>query len=134
MTQFEGSDSPGAHRALKLRRLGIDTYQESVVYMTRDCHVCRAEGFAAQSRVQVTLGAHHLIATVNVVSNALLGDGEASLADSAWRALDAKEGALIQVSHPEPLESLSVLRAKVYGRRVPLSGWREVLADVVEGH
>ncbi len=134
MTQSAGGHAPNARGALRLRRLGIDTYQEAVVYMTRDCHVCRAEGFVAQSRVQVTLGSRHLIATVNVVSGSLLAHGEASLSESAWEALAAEEGALIHVSHPEPLESLSVLRAKVYGRRVALGGWREVLADVVQGH
>ena len=120
--------------ALKLRRLGIDTYQEAVVYMNRDCHVCRAEGFAAQSSVRVALGDRHIIATLNVVSGVLLGEGEASLSESAWRALHAEEGASILVSHPEPLESLGALRAKVYGRRVELPAWREMLTDVVAGH
>ena len=32
---------------------GIDTYRQPVVYMHEDCSVCRAEGFEAQSRVQV---------------------------------------------------------------------------------
>src|SRR6185503_8891210 len=113
MTQLEARDVPDACGALRLRRLGIDTYQEAVVYMTRDCHVCRAEGFVAQSRVQVTLGVRHLIATVNVVSNSLLRNDEASLSESAWKTLGAQEGMRIQLSHPEPLESLSVLRAKV---------------------
>lgn len=134
MSEPEGGVAPESRGALRLRRLGIDTYQEAVVYMTRDCHVCRAEGFVAQSRVQVALGARHLIATVNVVSSSLLRHGEASLSESAWRALDAREGMQIFVSHPEPLESLSLLRAKVYGQRVELQGWREILADVVEGH
>jgi len=44
--------SPVSH-TLRLRRLGIDTYQEAVIYMRRDCHVCRAEGFEAQSRIDV---------------------------------------------------------------------------------
>lgn len=122
------------HNTLALRRLGIDTYQEAVLYMNRDCYVCRAEGFEAQSRVRVTLGERHLIATLNVVSSALLGDGEASLSESAWGALHAQEGAHIEVSHPEPLESLSTLRAKVYGRRVDSAGWRAMLADIVAGH
>ncbi len=134
MPETEDVDAPPLRGALRLRRLGIDTYQEAVVYMTHDCHVCRAEGFVAQSRVQVALGERHLIATVNVVSNSLLRPGEASLSESAWLALDAQEGMKILVSHPEPLESLSVLRAKVYGQRVELQGWREILADVVEGH
>lgn len=38
---------PDAHRTLphvlRLKRMGIDTYQEPVIYMRSDCHVCRAE-------------------------------------------------------------------------------------------
>jgi len=134
MQRAEHKPSAPTRSALKLRRLGIDTYQEAVVYMNRDCHVCRAEGFAAQSRVRVTLRERHLIATLNVVSGALLGDREASLSESAWRMLHAEEGAWVQVSHPEPLESLSALRAKVYGQRVELPAWREILTDIVAGH
>lgn len=110
--------------ALKLKRLGIDTYLESVIYMTADCHVCRSEGFAAQSRVQVTLGDRHLIATLNVVTDSLLRADQASLSENAWRLLGATDGASIQVTHPEPLESLSVLRANVYGQRIQLPATR----------
>ena len=127
-----GEDS--VHNTLRLRRLGIDTYQESVVFMNRDCHVCRAEGFGAQSTVQISLGERHLIATLNVVSSSLLGDSEASLSESAWRALAAEEGTYISVSHPDPLESLSALRAKVYGQRLSLPAWREIITDVAAGH
>lgn len=123
-----------ARDSLTLRRLGIDTYQEAVVYMNRECHVCRAEGFNAQSRVQVALGERHLIATLNVVSSAMLRDDEASLSESAWRALAATDGARIQVSHPEPLESLSALRAKVYGQRLAPTAWRDIIADVAAGY
>ena len=51
----------------RLRRIGIDTYQEAVIYMRRDCHIYRAEGFEAQSRVQIAHGDHFIIATLNVV-------------------------------------------------------------------
>jgi thymidine phosphorylase len=37
--------------ALKLRRLGIDTHQELVVYMHSDGPVCRSEGLAAPAPV-----------------------------------------------------------------------------------
>ncbi len=132
-TAIDSGDA-NSHGMLKLRRLGIDTYQEAVIYMTRDCHVCRSEGFAAQSRVQVTLGARHVIATLNVVSATMLRDDEASLSEYAWRALHAEEGASIDVSHPDPLESLGALRAKVYGRRVELQSWRGIIADVIASH
>lgn len=130
----EDLQAGSTHRTLTLRRLGIDTYQEAVVYMNRDCHVCRSEGFNAQSRVQVTLGEHHLIATLNIVSSTMLREDEASLSESAWRGLQAQEGASIQVAHPEPLESLSALRAKVYGRRVELPAWRDIVTDIAAGH
>jgi thymidine phosphorylase len=52
---------------LFLRRLGIDTHQEPVVYMREDSHVVVAEGFSAQSRVQICVNSHHIIATVNIV-------------------------------------------------------------------
>src|SRR5512139_482388 len=102
--------------------------------MNRDCHVCRSEGFVAQSRVQVTLGDRHLIATLNVVEPEMLRNGEASLSESAWNALGAHDGAHIHVGHPDPLESVSALRAKVYGQRIGDAAWREIVADIVNGH
>jgi len=119
---------------LKLRRLGIDTYRQSIIYMNQDCHVCRSEGFAAQSRVRVALGDRHVLATLNVVTDDLLRMDEVSLSESAWRALEAREGASVDVSHPEPLDSLGALRAKVYGRRVALPQWRGIIDDVIAGH
>lgn len=35
---------------LHLRRLGINTHQEPVVYMRQDCQVAVSEGFYAHSR------------------------------------------------------------------------------------
>jgi thymidine phosphorylase len=123
----------GMQSRLRLRRLGIDTYQEAVVYMNRRCPVCLAEGFSAQSRIRVTLADRHLIATLNVVSSVMLREDEASLSESAWHALGAQEGAWIELSHPEPLESLSALRAKVYGKSLAPAAWREIIADVAAG-
>jgi len=133
MTTRVTTRSTSARSDLKLKRLGIDTYQEAVVYMNRDCHVCRAEGFDAQSRVEVAVGDRRLIATLNVVAPTILGDDEAGLSESAWHALGAHEGQVVVVSHPEPLESLRALRAKVYGQRLEPEAWRAIIADVVAG-
>lgn len=57
---------------LRLRRLGIDTYQELVVYLHRDCHACRAEGFEARSQLKLSLGERHIVATLNIVHDSLL--------------------------------------------------------------
>ena len=103
---------------LRLRRLGIDTYQEPVLYMHRDCPVCRSEGFEAQSRVELRLDGRTIVATLNVVSGDFLSPDEAGLSEAAWRLLEARPGGEISLHHPAPLESLGHVRAKVYGKRL----------------
>ena len=119
---------------LRLRRLGIDTYQEPVLYMHRDCHVCHAEGFEAQSRIEVALSGRHIVATLNVVSGTFLSPDEAGLSEAAWRLLQAHEGDLATLRHPAPLASLGHVRAKVYGRHLTAAALDEIIADVAAGH
>lgn len=126
-------DSPANTHRLKLRRLGIDTYQESVIYMHRDCRVCQSEGFEAQSRIQIALNGKAIIATLNVITSDLLGVNEAGLSESAWRLLSPKEGDDIAVSPPAPLESLSLVRAKVYGKHLDQSAMTSIINDISAG-
>ncbi|WP_428406815.1 thymidine phosphorylase family protein [Hyphococcus sp.] len=122
-----------ASNVLRAKRLGIDTHQEAVIYMRRDCHVCRAEGFSAQARIRVASGASFVIATVNLITGELLASGEAGLSEAAWRRLECEEGALLRVSHARPLDSLSDVRAKVYGREFENSAISRIMRDIVEG-
>lgn len=129
------SPSNHSHRenVLRLRRLGIDTYQEPVIYMPADCSVCRSEGFEAQSRILVEANGRSVIATLNVVRSDLLNHGEAGLSEAAWNILQPQEGDLATLSPSSPLESLSGVRAKIYGRRLEESAMEAIIADVVSG-
>lgn len=118
---------------LQLRPLGIDTHREFVIYMRRDCHVCRAEGFQAQTRVQVALGERRIIATVNVIDSDLLAPGEASLSASGWPALGAGPDDAVEVSHAPTMDSLSAMRAKVYGHRMDTTAVTAIMGDVAAG-
>ncbi len=118
---------------LRLRRMGIDTYQEPVLYMHRDCPVCHSEGFEAQSRVELALNGRHIVATLNVVHGDFLQPGEAGLSEAAWRLLQAREGDTVMPRHPAPLESLGHVRAKVYGRKLTPGALRSVIDDVAAG-
>ncbi len=118
---------------LRLRRLGIDTYQEAVIYMRRDCHVCRSEGFEAQARVAVHLNGRRLIATLNVIDSDLLAHNEASLSEAAWRWFDARAGDLVTLTHLAPIESLRHVRAKIYGHRLEDDGLQAIVSDVAAG-
>ncbi|MCG2594397.1 thymidine phosphorylase family protein [Ramlibacter sp. XY19] len=118
---------------LRLRRLGIDTYQEPVLYMHRDDPVCRSEGFEAQSRVEISLGERSVIATLNVVHGGFVALGEAAVSEAAWRSLRGEEGTPVRLRHPPPLESLGHVRAKVYGRKLTEGALRAVIGDVAAG-
>ncbi len=125
----------GDHDAghLRAKRVGIDTYLEPVAYMHADCPVCRSEGFEAQTRIKLTSGSISIIATLNVVRSAFLAIDEAGLSEAAWRSLGVRDGDRVEVSHPEPLESFSSVRGKIYGRAMSEAGFRGVIRDVVAG-
>jgi len=121
------------HSVLRVRRLGVDTQQEAVVFMRHDCHVCRAEGFAAHARIYVSHGNRWIIATLYQVVSEILQPGEVGLSESAWRRLALNEGDEIAVSHARPLESLSLVRGKVYGRRLGEQALQTIVSDITAG-
>ncbi|WP_238455883.1 thymidine phosphorylase family protein [Azohydromonas lata] len=125
--------SSHAPNTMRARRVGVDSYQEPVVYMRRDCAVCRSEGFTAQVRVQLALGERRVVATLNVVDGDWLSEGDAGLSESAWAALQPFDGAPLLVSHAPTLDSLSHVRAKVYGHRLDAAALHAVIGDVAAG-
>ena len=111
----------------------IDTYQQPVVYMHEDCHVCRSEGFAAQTRIRIDLKDRWIIATLNVVRRgAWLAVDQAALSVSAWAALGAEIGDEAAFSHPEPPASASMIRAKAYGERLDRAGFATIVRDTLD--
>lgn len=76
---------------LRFKHLGIDTYKEAVIFMRKDCHVCRSEGFEVHARINVTLDGHHILATLNTIDNGLLKPNEASLSKLAPVELTLKD-------------------------------------------
>lgn len=127
---FTGPTEP-AH--LHLKRLGIDTYREHVIYMRADCHVCLSEGFAARSRVRVSINGKSLLATLNVVHSNLLRHNEAGLSEAAWTALGGREGDDVYVKHPDPVASESYVRAKAYGQRLDAPAYDAIVRDIAVG-
>ncbi len=118
---------------LTLVRLGIDTYREFVIYMNRDCLICRSEGFVVRSRISVRLGGRSIVATLNVVGPELLAEDQAGLSESAWSALGAAPGDVVELAHPAPLRSDGFLRKKVYGGRLERSETRSIVEEIAGG-
>ena len=116
---------------LQARRIGIDTYQEPVVYMRADCPVCRSEGFESQSRLQLTGNDRSFVATLNIVhGDDLLEHGEAGLSEAAWKLLGVTDASEIRVSHAEPTESFHHVRAKLFGHTLAPEALSGIVNDI----
>ncbi len=119
--------------SLTLKRLGIDTLQEFVVYMRAECHVCISEGFKTQTRINISVKNKTAIATLNVIYGEILHHGEASLSESVWKYMNAEEGDEIIFSHLQPIHSLSDVRAKMYGGILDYKAAERIISDIAEG-
>ena len=118
---------------LRVRRLGVDTQYETVVFMRADCHVCRSEGLTAHSRVRLSHNGRSVIATLYQVTSDMLLPGETGLSESAWIRLGLAEGDEVAISHPRPLDSLGMVRGKIYGRPLGADALRTIIKDVTAG-
>ena len=118
---------------LSLHRMHIDTHQEPVVYMRKDCHVCRSEGFDAHTRVTIKTESSEIIATVNVVTDESLSHQEAGLSESAWTRLSATKGEPAWFYHAKPAESMAHVRAKIYGNNFNDPICEEIISDITKG-
>ncbi|MCA3233829.1 MAG: thymidine phosphorylase family protein [Cupriavidus sp.] len=121
---------PFSHAMLIFKPLGIDTWQEHVIYLHPDCPVCGAEGFSAQARVQVRIGSRTLIATLNLVGAPLLHTHQASLSASAAAELGARDGDAIEITHAPALESLRAVRAKIHGLAIDDAQLAGIVEDI----
>jgi len=126
--------SDGLAYPLKAVRLGIDTHQELVVYLRRNSHVCRSEGFTSSNRVHIRIDDRWILATLCIIDNdQLLQPGEMGLSESAWKKLNPAPTSEAQISHPNPVVSLSHLRHKVYGHRLNEVQTQAIIDDIVAG-
>lgn len=110
--------------------MGIDTHQEPVVYMQEDCHICRAEGFNANTRLSISTGTEQLIATLNVVRNDKLLAGQMGLSKIAQQRLSISDGEPVSVSHAPVIASLGAVRKKIYGHTLNVTEIQSIISDI----
>ena len=125
--------SPGPTRNISARRLGLDTQYEAIVFMHKDCHVCRSEGFSARTRVLLCHDNRQLIATLYHVTSDLIAINEAALSESAWTRLGLRDGDQIVVTHPPAVDSLSHVRSRIYGQELGEPFFHAIITDIVKG-
>lgn len=118
--------------SLVVKAMGINTHQEPIVYLHRDSHICLAEGFSASARVLLKTAAQELVATLDVVENDWLDPGCIGLSDIAMQRLSVQEGESVLVQHAPQLDSLRLLRKKIYGHALGQDELHAIMRDISE--
>ncbi|MEN1727123.1 MAG: thymidine phosphorylase family protein [Pseudomonadota bacterium] len=113
---------------MRARRIQLDTHDQPVILTRRDCPICRSEGFTAHARVQA--GDRRIIATLYQIELDWLGWGEVGLSEAAWERLDVDPGDEVYLSHPQPLESLGLVRGRVFGEILSEGDLKSIIADI----
>lgn len=133
MTHLTDASSPErfALHPLRAKRLRLETQHEPIVLMHADCPVARSEGFAARAQVELHGGGRSAIATLYQVADDIIALDEVGLSEAVWQRLGVQDGAEIQVRHPQHIESMSAVRAKVYGHRLDEQRLKVIVADIV---
>ncbi|WP_334079187.1 thymidine phosphorylase family protein [Microbulbifer sp. M83] len=115
---------------LRAHLMGINTHEEPIVFMRDDCAICRAEGFTANTRLQVRTAGRNLIATLHTVSAEVLPGGVIGFSDGAWEFLGLTPGQEVEVRHAPLVHSLSALRKKIYGNELNATEISGIIRDI----
>lgn len=120
-------------RELRTRRVAIDTWRESVVYLHRECEAVRAAGFQALSKVTVRANGMAINAVLNVVDDeTIVRTDELGLSEDAFERLAVAAGHMVRISPAEPPASLPALHRKIAGERLSREDMRALIADVAQ--
>jgi len=125
----------GTKHTLKLRRVAIDTYKENVVYLHRDCHLYRSEGFQALAKVEVSGegGSRPVLAVLNVVDDdSITTPEQLGLSEDAFTQLGLPEGTAATLAHARPPASLHAVHRKIAGERLDYADYEAITRDIVE--
>lgn len=120
-------------KGLQVVRLGIDSHQERVVYLSAQCHVVQSEGFTSHSRVRVATAQRDIIASVNITHNGLVTSGQAAFSEAAWRALALTGDETVMIKHAQPVASMSHVRSKLYGGELDYPACYDIVEDIQAG-
>lgn len=119
-----------AEPTLRSRRLRLETQHEPIVIMHADCPVARSEGFGARAQVELHAEGRTAIATLYQARDGLVGLHEVGLSEAVWSKLGVVDGSAIAIRHPQPLESMSAVRAKLYGHRLDAARIDAIIRDI----
>lgn len=116
---------------LKVKKIGIDTYQENIAYLPQCSEIVRSQGFAALSKIEIHSAEKNILATLNITQDNLVSHDEIGLSDIAFTRMGLEPGAEVTLSHPNPLVSTDYIREKLEGAVLSKEKFLEIMKDIL---
>ena len=116
---------------LKVRRVGIDSPHENVVFLARHCISYRPEEFQALEKIEVSTQGRRVLAILNVVDNsAIVKADEVGLGEQAFRHFGMPEGTLVELPQATAPQSLESIRRKIRGHTLDAGEFNAIVRDI----
>lgn len=116
---------------LSLKHLAINSYNENLVYLHRDCSVYKVDDVRALTKVEVHGGVCPVYAFLQVVDDAkIVKPDELALNNEAFKQINLPEGANVSLSLSPQAPSLAFVKRKIAGNILGASEYGAVVNDI----
>lgn len=115
------------------RRLGLLTHDEAVAFISAQSDVSKSEGLSSHGRIKLQCNGATVYATLYQVVSELVGLDEIGLSEYAWVKLGLSGPQPVSVSSAPPLQSMTHVRAKMFGQELDTCAATEIVHDIVAG-
>ncbi|WP_353256697.1 thymidine phosphorylase family protein [Hyphomonas sp.] len=119
--------------ALRARRLGLLTHDEAVAFIRSDSDVSKSEGLSSYGRLKLQCDGATVYASLYQVTSDLIDHDEIGLSEYAWTKLGLTGPQAVTVSSAPPLQSMTHVRAKMFGEELGTDAAAEIVRDIVAG-
>ncbi|MDP1556391.1 MAG: thymidine phosphorylase family protein [Hyphomonas sp.] len=115
------------------RRLGLLTHDEAVAFIRSDSDVSKSEGLSSHGRLKLQCNGATVYASLYQVTSGLINHDEIGLSEYAWTKLGLTGPQPVTVSSAPPLQSMTHVRAKMFGEELGAKSAEEIVRDIVAG-
>jgi thymidine phosphorylase len=116
---------------LKLKKIEIDTYQDNVAFLARNCRKYRPEEYQAFKKIEVIAGESRLLASLLIVDNEkIVGTDELGLSEKAFQRMCQFENVQVTIAPARPPRSIDHVREKIHGVTLEPYQIKEIIRDI----
>ncbi len=120
---------------LRVKALAIDTLQENVAYLHRNCPLYSIKGLQALMKIEVFCQTKQpaIVAILNIVDDTKILDiDELGLSSQAFKQLAEKNGSIVSIAPAKPPRSLTAVHKKISGEALNKDEFQQICQDILQ--